>query len=237
MSDKIAEYFLITIGGVLGFFLFIWVALSTDSTVLGFIVMILAIALVMIAGKSIINKKRDKKGEEQRNHYTFNKEDGTMTLLQRSKISCAAVHWDPLYEHDLKYHPSKTVYTGASVGGVSMGGFHTTEAYYQERPTKRSGRYIAFIQFYDGTRLYIKEIILADKVLEDAKKDPKIRRFLKGDKLVLINKKAKADFDGLTPTEIANGGTVIQHAYMDRLQANVGLTLADATTINEWLKG
>ena len=237
MSDKIAEYILITIGGVLGFFLCIGVALSTDSTFLGFIVMILTIALVMVTGKYIINKKRDKKGEEQRKHYTFNKEDGTMTLLQRSKISCAAVHWDPLYEHDLKYNPSKTIYTGASVGGVSMGGFHTTEAYYQERPTKRSGRYIAFIQFYDGKRLYIKEIILVDKVLEEAKKDPKIRRFLKGDRIVLTNRKMKADLDGLTPTEIANGGTVIQHAYMDRLQANVGITLADATAINEWIKG
>ena len=29
-----------------------------------------------------------------------------------------------------KYHPGKIYYTGASVGGVSMGGFHTTEAHY-----------------------------------------------------------------------------------------------------------
>lgn len=237
MSDKIVEYILISIGGIVGFFLGIWVGISTDSTFLGFVVMILAIAAIMAMGKFLINKKREKRGKEQINHYTFNKEDGTMTLLQRSKISCAAVHWDPLYEHDLKYHPSKTIYTGASSGGVAMGGFHTTEAYYQERPTKRSGRYIAFIQFYNGERLYIKEIILTDKVLEEAKNDPKIRKFLKRDRLVLLNRKPKADLDGLTPTEVLNGGTVIQHAYTDRQRANVGITLADATLINEWLKG
>jgi len=31
------------------------------------------------------------------------------------------------------YHPSETIYTGASVGGVHMGGFHETEAYYSEK--------------------------------------------------------------------------------------------------------
>ncbi len=30
------------------------------------------------------------------------------------------------------YHPSKTVYTGASSGGISMGGFHQTKSYYTE---------------------------------------------------------------------------------------------------------
>ena len=34
-----------------------------------------------------------------------------------------------------KYHPSKTVYTGASAGGIAMGGFHTTEAHYTQRKT------------------------------------------------------------------------------------------------------
>lgn len=36
------------------------------------------------------------------------------------------------------YHPSKTVYTGASSGGIHMGGTHTTEAYYSEKVTTSS---------------------------------------------------------------------------------------------------
>ena len=119
-----------------------------------------------------------------------------------------------------------------------MGGFHTTEAYYQKRPTKRSGRYIAYISFYDDTRLYIKELILIGNVLEEAKKNPQIRKFLKGDRLVLLNQNAKSKLDGkLSVSEVANGGTVIQHAYMDSLKANIGITLAEATIINDWLKG
>ena len=134
-------------------------------------------------------------------------------------------------------NPSKTIYTGASSGGITMGGFHTTEAYYQQRPTNRSGRYIAYISFYDDTRLYIKELILIGNVLEEAKKNPQIRKFLKGDRLVLLNQNAKSKLDGkLSVSEVANGGTVIQHAYMDSLKANIGITLAEATIINDWLK-
>lgn len=234
MSDKVIDYILVGAGVLLG----MPVALLSNSKGFAIFLWVLVIVVVFAGGKAIINRKREAQGEEQIKHYTYSEEDKTMTLFQRSKISYAAVHWDPLYEHDLKYNPSKLIYTGASSGGVSMGGFHTTEAYYQERPTKKSGRYIAYLSFHDGSRIYIKEIILVGKVLDEAKSNPKIRNFLKGDRLVLLNQNAKSNLDGkLSASEIANGGTVIQHAYMDSLKANVGITLWEAEIINEWLKG
>ena len=234
MSDKVIDYILIGAGTLLG----LLVGALSNSKEFAVFLCVLVIVVVFAGGKAIINRKREAQGEEQIKHYTYSEEDKTMTLFQRSKISYAAVHWDPLYEHDLKYNPSKLIYTGASSGGVSMGGFHTTEAYYQERPTKKSGRYIAYLSFHDGSRIYIKEIILVGKVLDEAKSNPKIRNFLKGDRLVLLNQNAKSNLDGkLSASEIANGGTVIQHAYMDSLKANVGITLWEAEIINEWLKG
>lgn len=234
MSDKVINYLLAGIGFLLG----LPFVLLIDSKGLAIFVWIAIIIIVFAIGRVITNRKWKAQGEEQIQHYTYSEEDKTMTLFQRSKISYAAVHWDPLYEHDLKYNPSKTIYTGATSGGITMGGFHTTEAYYQERPAKKSGRYIAYLQFHDGKRIYIKEIILVGKVLEEAKSNPKIRKFLKGDRLVLLNQNAKSKLDGkLSASEIANGGTVIQHAYMDSLKANVGITLWEAEIINEWLKG
>ena len=234
MSDKVIDYILVGAGVLLG----MPVALLCNSKGFAIFLWVLVIVVVFAGGKSIIGRKRDKQGEEQCKHYICSEEDNTMTLFQRSKISYAAVHWDPLYEHDLKYNPSKTIYTGATSGGITMGGFHTTEAYYQERPTKKSGRYIAYLPFYDGSRVYIKEIILVGKVLDEARKDPQISKFLKGDRLVLLNQNVKSNLDGkLSASEIANGGTVIQHAYMDSLKANVGITLWEAEIINNWLKG
>ncbi len=234
MSDKIIDYILVGTGVLLG----MPVALLSDSREFAVFLWVLVIVVFYVGGRLIIKHIRVKKGDEQRKHYTVSEEDKTMTLYQRSKISYSVVHWDPLYEHDLKYNPSKTIYTGASSGGITMGGFHTTEAYYQERPTKRSGRYIAYIPFHDGTRIYIKEIILVGKVLDEARNNPKISKFLKGDRLILLNQDAKSNLDGkLTASEIANGGTVLQHAYMDSLKTNVGITLAEAEIINNWLKG
>ena len=40
------------------------------------------------------------------------------------------------------YHPSETVFTGASSGGIMMGGTHQTEAYYTERMAKSGKGYI-----------------------------------------------------------------------------------------------
>lgn len=234
MKDKVIDYILVGIGVLIG----LLVAVQFDSTGFGVFLCFLITGIVYIGGRLLIESKRSEKGEEHSKHYTYNKEDNTMTLFQRSQISYSVVHWDPLYEHDLKYNPSKIIYTGATSGNVTMGGFHTTEAYYQERPKKRSGRYIAYIPFPDDTRVYIKEIILVGKVLDEAKSNSKIRKFLKGDRLVLLNQNAKSSLDGkLTASQIADGGTVIQHAYMDSLKANVGITLSEAEIINEWLKG
>lgn len=234
MSDKIIDYILIGIGLLLGLF----VAVQVDSTGFGVFLCFLITGVVYLIGRLIIERKRNEKSDEQRKHYTFNEEDKTMTLFKRSQICYAAVHWEPLYEHDLKYNPSKIIYTGATSGGVTMGGFHTTEEYYQERRTKRSGRYIAYLSFHDGTRLYIKEIILVGSVLEEAKRNKKISKFLVGDRLVLLNQNAKSNLDGkLTSSDIINGGTAVKYAYTDSLKANIGITSAEAEIINEWLKG
>lgn len=61
-----------------------------------------------------------------------------------------------------EYHPSKTVFTGASSGGIAMGGFHQTEAYTTEKVSKtgkgdihaKSGNmeiWVKYIVFSDAT--------------------------------------------------------------------------------------
>jgi len=42
-----------------------------------------------------------------------------------------------------KYHPSKTIFTGASSGGIAMGGFHQTEAYMSMENIQMTGKVAA----------------------------------------------------------------------------------------------
>ena len=69
---------------------------------------------------------------------------------------------------DYKYVPSKTVFTGASSGGIAMGGFHQTEAYMQERYSKTKK---GFLMLSYGNRNYdILRIKLEDAVYSTYKR-------------------------------------------------------------------
>jgi len=68
-----------------------------------------------------------------------------------------------------KYHPSKTVYTGASSGGISMGGFHQTDAYYTEGVTKTGkGDVVAVI---GENKMNVNEVLIPESVQQAFKRD------------------------------------------------------------------
>lgn len=69
------------------------------------------------------------------------------------------------------YHPAKSVYTGATVGGIHTGGVHTEGAYYTEtKHGSGNGAVICIAVHIDFTTLYIE---VHDKnLLSDIKKDP-----------------------------------------------------------------
>lgn len=54
------------------------------------------------------------------------------------------------------YHPSKTVFTGASSGGLAMGGFHNTKAYYTTN-TVNSGK--GYLEIVSGNTSFTLEFI------------------------------------------------------------------------------
>ncbi len=56
-----------------------------------------------------------------------------------------------------KYNPSKTIYTGATVGGITTGGFHQTQATYSERIDKTQKVYIE--AFTKGARFEVMRIL------------------------------------------------------------------------------
>ncbi len=61
------------------------------------------------------------------------------------------------------YHPSKVIYTGASVGGVSMGGFHTTQDYTTTKSHETKNGYVSMsadgLKNIDVTKVTIDENI------------------------------------------------------------------------------
>ena len=79
------------------------------------------------------------------------------------------------------YHPSETVFTGASVGGVMMGGTHQTEAYYTEH-TEKSEK--GFIKATIGSaEVYIATITISEYVQNRFKRDSQFKNLVTNGKI------------------------------------------------------
>jgi len=83
------------------------------------------------------------------------------------------------------YHPSKTVFTGASSGGIAMGGTHQTEAYYTER-SAATGK--GDIRAKTGdVEIWVKRIDLSSETAAAFKRDETFNRLRSGNSIICID--------------------------------------------------
>ena len=71
------------------------------------------------------------------------------------------------------YHPSKTIFTGASSGGIAMGGFHQTEAYTTES-SAQTGKGSVVMQMGDQ-RITVDLVTIDDEIADKFKRDSRFR--------------------------------------------------------------
>lgn len=170
-------------------------------------------------------------------YITFNGE--TATVLKRNAVISEVLKVESIQKVEYKYNPAKVTYTGATVGGVTTGGFHTTNASYSEIPTGNSGR--AYIKAkYPAKSPYLKEIILStDELVESAKNNATLAKFLKGNKLILKyeNEKTKlTDSENYVLREaISKGDQGLQYGITQRAYLEQQLTISDCNQIISWL--
>lgn len=67
-------------------------------------------------------------------YYIYKRPNGSVYCRRSDDDKKCSFHFEACPKKVLNstYHPSKTIYTGASSGSVSMGGVHQTEAYYTQ---------------------------------------------------------------------------------------------------------
>lgn len=146
-----------------------------------------------------------------------------------------------------KYNPSKTVFTGAMVGGVMMGGFHQTDAYLSENSEGGSGAYYLRVKVPSETELFeseyiiLKSIILTDELAAQASNDKRVSKFLKGNTLVLKHEDSKAK---LTDSEayilkqsLESGNIAMRQNITQRAFFASQLTWQECYDIKDWISG
>lgn len=146
-----------------------------------------------------------------------------------------------------QYNPSKTVFTGAVVGGVMMGGFHQTDAYLSETSQGGSGAYYLRVKVPSETELFeneyiiLKRIVLSDELATQASKDKRVKQFLKGNTLVLEHDDTKTELtdsekyilqQAIESFDIAMQENITQRAFFAKQ-----LTWKECYDIKDWISG
>lgn len=228
MSKK-QEYIAVTIGVCLGFpFMFF-------NETFGII------AVLVFCGVALfLTSYFCEKAEAKRKQYILF--DGeTATLLKRGEEAVKTLFVEALDEVDYVFKPSELVYTGASVGGVSMGGFHTTEAHYQEKSLGATDRASIFCRYTDGNKIIKKIKLATPELVESAKENPKIKKFVKRNSLVLEyntkDTKLTESEQYVLQRAIEEGNQALQYGVTQRAFIAKHLKKAECYDVINWLSG
>ena len=118
----------------------------------------------------------------------YNKDTGTLTVYAIKSINKNSIKVAAVKDYKLEYHPSETVYTGATVGGIHMGGFHQTEDYYTAKTwsTKRA-QLVYDSPFESNNSGPIRVIEFSDKLMETLSFPYEISKFRDGNRLFLFH--------------------------------------------------
>ena len=104
-----------------------------------------------------------------------NKFDKTLTLKVRSPEIGRVLKILPDYDYQTTYKPKSIVYTGATVGGITTGGFHEEGGYEYVSGKTKNGK---FNIYYGSDKVHpVKAIRLTNDLYQKAKSS-KIARYL-----------------------------------------------------------
>ena len=142
------------------------------------------------------------------------------------------------------YVASKTVYTGANVGGVVTGGFHQTPAYLKETSHGGSDKYYLWVktpsktEIFENDYMILKKIILTDELVDEAKNDKRVKKFLHGKELILSRNKTANESDAHILKSALNTNN---YSMIENMSQKIGLQSAlswqECYDIKDWISG
>lgn len=164
---------------------------------MGIVITIGVIALVLILGKvgEYINDRefdaRKATIDSVADFLDFNPKTNTLIVRKRDPKIDDVMYWKEYKASNWGYEEEKYVYTGASVGGITMGGVHKTGGNYIEKIN--SNKCQLMCMFYDDDTKCIdhgvvKKIKLSDESLVLKAQKSRIKKYLKNDCIIVEEK-------------------------------------------------
>ena len=159
-----------------------------------FLVTFLILLLFIIAGFVLWAYMQDPSflKTKIKDNMSYIESTSTLKLYKCVPSNGSEVKIHKIYNAYLQYHPEEYVYTGASSGGIHMGGIQKFEAYNTVNGVD-SGKYRLEYRYPDDNVWHIvRKIELDESLIESAKMNPNISKYMdKNGVLILQNEVTK----------------------------------------------
>lgn len=190
-----------------------------------------------IATVCIFETKQAKKKAAARTYMTYDKETNTLTLNARKQENANVIKIEEMVDYNLNYHPSKIVYTGATVGGVHTGGFHDAGNYYTMDGTSTKKYHLIYngVGVTDEDYCPIRTIKLGASLIEEAKKNSVISQYLNQDGTLNLSNPVKSKYAEHMGTAMERGNVDLAMQMAKADYYNQQLTKGQCNAIRNWI--
>lgn len=154
---------------------------SSDGLAFGFL---LAGASGAILGYLLYKDAQVTKMKNSKDIEIANKEDGIIVLNKRTANNRNVLEVNESRDYTIKEHPAELVYTSATVGGITTGGFHVNEAYRTEHVGEKLGTYYITLRGWQDSTI-VKKVRIQPDMVDSARANPIVCKFLDGKTLTL----------------------------------------------------
>lgn len=195
------------------------------------IFIIIAIAFIVICYLPIPVAENPSVNAKEATKDSMIYDASTQTLTVKARCAANRGALEIVADRDIKtkYEPKRLVYTGATVGGITTGGFHEEGGYNYISSANKTGKYNIY---YIGELLPIQKIELSNELVPQAKKS-EIKPFLNNHNAILLITSSISSFTRLA---IANGSPLADKMMMEDLREGFP-TLEKCEKIINWICG
>ena len=203
------------------------------------------IVITLIVG-FIISEAKSKSNENEsiiaqnslENCMQYNEENSTLTVHARNPHFKKVFYIEDYKGTNYGYEEEKYVYTGATVGGVTMGGIHKTGGNYAEG-YKTSKVQLFYHYFNKEKKIYensiIKRIELLDESLVKQAKNSSIKKYLIDNYFVIEEKEDTQKLNNAIMTASRIGDNNMALNFMNAAKVETLSTKEKCTEIINWL--
>lgn len=173
----------------------------------------------------------------ERRGASFSHSSNTLKIERRGRYLKGLLQVGRAKITNYKQIDPKLVYTGATVGGISVGGFHLEEGGYRNQILQTDTFQLIYKDPLTEEKYPLDIIDLSEDCLNSAKKDPKIKKLVTGNSLCLTNSRgnestwSKFTTAAVLSQDLAKANYGAQQASLEKYQ----MTQEDLLYVKSWL--